>query len=62
MTCTIFTIRAFVEVSEKKEIWKYNETVKVGCKEGYTYNGSSSRVCLINSTWSGQEGVCKRKY
>ncbi|CAH1797704.1 unnamed protein product [Owenia fusiformis] len=36
----------------------YNTVVNYTCDTGYTLVGSSSRLCLANSTWSGTNTTC----
>ena len=40
----------------------YGTVVNITCEEGYDLDGSESRMCLSNGTWSGEDTVCKCKY
>ncbi|XP_051536340.1 complement factor B-like [Myxocyprinus asiaticus] len=51
---------------ENGELYPYlpryyvNDTVHYSCHSGYTFRGSSSRVCQLNGKWSGGTPVCGR--
>ena len=44
-----------VDVSEGT---KLGDTAYYACDTGYALNGSSSRTCTPNGTWSGSEPTC----
>ena len=39
----------------------YPNQVKFICDQGFVLNGSSSRRCLSNGSWSGEITLCKGK-
>ena len=40
----------------------YQMVSKISCNEGYRLEGSDSRTCLSNGTWSGAETYCVCEY
>ena len=46
-----------------KSQYFYGETIYLMCKNGYRWDsGSDSRTCTIDSTWSGEDLICERKF
>ena len=39
----------------------YNMVVMYKCDEGYSLNGSTTRVCQSSGKWSGEEPLCERE-
>ena len=39
-------------------ILSYKDTCDVTCNTGYALNGSATRVCQIDGTWSGMDDEC----
>ena len=42
-------------------VLSYQDTCNVTCDTGYTLNGSDTRICLSNGSWSGMDGICTGK-
>ena len=40
----------------------YKTKVNISCNDGYRQEGSHTRVCLRNGTWSGEETNCTCKH
>ena len=38
----------------------YGDTCSFTCKIGHELNGTSTRTCQSNGSWSGSEAICKR--
>ena len=36
------------------------DTCSFTCNTGYELNGSDTRTCQSNGSWSGSDGVCRR--
>ena len=36
----------------------YGTVVNITCEEGYDLEGSESRMCLSNGSWSGEDTIC----
>ena len=41
-------------------ISSYEDTCRFTCNTGYELNGSDTRTCQSNRSWSGSDGVCRR--
>ena len=41
-------------------IYFYQDMCNFACNSGYTLNGSDTRMCLSNGSWSGIDVVCMK--
>ena len=41
-------------------IHSYQDVCNFKCNSEYTLNGSASRMCLHNGSWSGMDAICVR--
>lgn len=50
---------AHIQARDQPGSYLSNLTIK--CEPGYEYNGTQTRICQLNNTWSGVDGMCIRE-